>query len=235
MQLAKTAAAASNPDEAYRYYTKILEVESANYEAWFGKAEAAGWNSNLRSGRFPELLSGIQRAIQVAPVNIQQGLRERGASVIGAVSAAYFRLSHQHFLEYVALNDSWGEHVSRSAEALAALAGANDMDPRNRTVLEIGILISQSLLQGTEYADPYDTDSEGNPELKSWLLMEPARAHVQRYFDTFVLKLKAMDPTYKSPEIKIAGGSGCGTVAAILVVLVVLGGGALWIAKAIFL
>lgn len=233
MQLARAAADADNHGEAYRYFTKVLEVDPSNYEAWFGKAEAAGWDSNLKSGRFTELLSGVQRAVQLAPADIQQPVKERGASVIGAISIAYFRLSHEHFIEFVALDGSWIEHIQRCSTALLALDGANRLDPRNRTVLESGVQISKSLLDGTDYDDPYDTD-DGIAKSKTYHLADGPRAEVQKFFDTFVAKMKALDPTYKAPEIQIAGSTGCGAMIAGLVVLVMLGLGVWWVVKMLF-
>ena len=47
LNLARNAAVSGNNQEAYDYYTKILEINVQSYEAWFGKGEAAGWMSAL--------------------------------------------------------------------------------------------------------------------------------------------------------------------------------------------
>jgi hypothetical protein len=45
LRLANTAAFSGNYHEAYNYFTRVLEYDSHNCEAWAGKAEAAGWHT----------------------------------------------------------------------------------------------------------------------------------------------------------------------------------------------
>ncbi|MCI0448441.1 MAG: hypothetical protein L0Y79_01495, partial [Chlorobi bacterium] len=64
MKLANAALASGNNKEAYDYYTKVLETDSNNSDAWFGKASAAGWMSTLANDRIPEMITCLGHAIE---------------------------------------------------------------------------------------------------------------------------------------------------------------------------
>jgi hypothetical protein len=69
VMLAAAAADANNHQEAYDYYTRVLEVDPMVSQAWVGKAAAAGWMSTLASFRLPEMLSGFHKAVECASLN----------------------------------------------------------------------------------------------------------------------------------------------------------------------
>jgi len=232
--LAKAAAEASNHEEAYKYFTQVLEVDPKNHKAWFGKAEAAGWNSNLNNDRFAELLTGIQHGIEVAPEDLQGTLSELGAAIVANVSASYFQLSLDHFEKYVALDDSWEEHVDRSQLVLAALVGANKLDPKDKSAIELAIEVSKRLLEGVSYDDPYDTTDSGSPRRKSYHLPESMEPDIRKLFDGFSQQLRAIDPTYQTPEIKKAGEIGCGGIALVVVIVLLGAAAALWLLRTVF-
>jgi hypothetical protein len=49
MRLAKAASKAANFQQAYAFYTRYLEADPDNYEAWLGKAFAARRISTLEA------------------------------------------------------------------------------------------------------------------------------------------------------------------------------------------
>src|SRR5215204_6479291 len=67
MKLANAALKAANFAEASQYFTRILEVEPHNHEAWFGKGEAVGWVSTPAQFRIPEMVSHFQVAVENSP------------------------------------------------------------------------------------------------------------------------------------------------------------------------
>jgi len=227
LELAEAADEAGNQDEAYDYYTRVLEVDPKHAKAWFGKAAAAGWSSNLRSGRFSELVVGIERGLEYTPEEERDEARASAAVTIGRICVAYYRISYEHFIEYVALEDSWPEHVLRCEEALAALDIAHEYNPKNKTGFEAAITISKSLIEGIEYEDPYDSSEYGNA-IKTYHLPPEDISRIKKRFDSYVEKLKAIDPTYNAPEIEIAGGSGCGLAILGFIIVVGLIGFVIW-------
>ncbi len=225
MRLASAAAEAGNHEEAYGYYTRVLEIEPENYEAWLGKAIAAGWGSGLNSARFSELIAGIERAVEYAPDAAKDDVRKRGADVASDITVAYHKLSVEHTSEYIALDDTWAEHVGRCLPMLAVFEVANRLDPTNKHIITNGIHLAKSLIEGVSYRDPYDTYDNGTPKTKTKHLPEQLEARVQQTMDEFVAKMKALDAAYEAPEIKKAGEMSAGAAIGCLLLLVVLGAG----------
>lgn len=231
MHLAAAASDAGNWGEAYRYYTKVLEFDAANHEAWFGKALAAGWGSGLRGDRFSELVSGLDRAISLAPEDAKKGLAKRAAGEINSITKAYFNLSISHTAEYISLDDTWAEHIARCIQILPALEAANRLDPTNKAVIENAIELTKSMIEGVEYEDKYE--SEPAYKTKTQHLPDELEASVKKVMDEFVAKLQALDPTYKAPEINKAGAISATGCIGCLVIVVVLALGAFWIFKSL--
>lgn len=76
MELAKAAAEANNYQEAYAYYTKVLEYFPKNSEAWLGKGEAAGWASTVAEIKTKEMISAFENAINCATEEDKPVFRE---------------------------------------------------------------------------------------------------------------------------------------------------------------
>ena len=207
LRLADAAAEAENQEEAYRYFTKVLEVDTGNSRAWFGKAVAAGWSSNLSQNRYTEFIKGIQKAIACAAPEAMKDLREEGAEAANDITLAYFSLSEEHTREYAAIDGTWSEHVQRCFDMLATLPVANVLDPTNKQVLRTGIQIAKSIIEGMAYEDPYDTDDNGRARHKTHELSDQAEEEAQAVLKRFVGNMQALDPTYQAPTINKVGMS----------------------------
>ena len=99
IMLAAAAADANNHQEAYDYYTRVLEIDPTISQAWAGKASAAGWMSTLASFRLPEMLSGFQKAIECAAPELQTDVKHTAALQIHQIIDAYYRIARQHLNE----------------------------------------------------------------------------------------------------------------------------------------
>jgi hypothetical protein len=62
--LAETAIESKNFDQAYQYYSKLLENNSNEYSYWLGKGISAGWCSTPSNPRFDELVVCIKQALK---------------------------------------------------------------------------------------------------------------------------------------------------------------------------
>ena len=60
MTLAQTAENVGNCAEAYGYYTKVIEQDSTNWRAIWGKGRAAAWQSSMQNDRTPELYQALR-------------------------------------------------------------------------------------------------------------------------------------------------------------------------------
>lgn len=201
--LAEAAEAVGNHEEAYQYFTKVLEIDPRNSGAWLGKGTAAGWSSNLRTDRLREAIAGMQKAIQVDP-----GLKSKAASALTDILEGYYALSDSHTREFITVGGTFDEHVERYNSILAAVRKAHEWDPKAREALDLVVAITDSLYAAIR-DDPDLMPDENLPGLlaaqKDWAVAE----------------IKKLDPTYKEPEV--SGGVGCLTWV-IAIVVVLLGG-----------
>lgn len=62
--LAKDALDGKNYDEAYRYYTQVLEQNPNDSDAWLGKGYSAGLLSTLKHSRVDEMINCFDKALE---------------------------------------------------------------------------------------------------------------------------------------------------------------------------
>lgn len=228
IKLAEAAEEADNHEEAYAYFTRVLEADPDNVQAWFGKGVNAGWLSTLNRPRYEEMFSAIKRASAAsgAVEGAAQAMQEAGASAIVDVVLAHFRTAKEHLEEYVALDDTWAEHVGRCVSMIAALRGASGLDPSNKAVLMAGVEIAAQLIEGIRYEDEFDTDSHGNSTTKVRHLPDEIEPEFRQILSEFQDKLRKLDPSIAERQIEKATDSnplvaGCVIVLVLIVVGVV--------------
>lgn len=204
LALAEAAEAAGNHEEAYQYFTKVLEAEPRNPRAWLGKGTAAGWGSDLRTDRLREAIAGMQKAVQGDP-----GLRSKAASALTDVLEGYYALSDGHTREFVGVDGTFSEHVERCSSIFAAARQAHEWDPKVRRPLDLVVSITDvlfdAMLNGFENERVLGPDKY--PEFleaeKNWAVAE----------------IKKLDPNYKETKVGLGGGCLTWSIALIVVVL----------------
>lgn len=65
MKMGTSAAQAGNHQEAYDYFTKVIEVDPQNWRAIFEKGKAGAWQSTLANLRTAEIYQGITMALEI--------------------------------------------------------------------------------------------------------------------------------------------------------------------------
>ena len=113
-RLADTAASAGNYAEAYRYYTLVLEIDSANARAWFGKGFAAGMLSTLADCRLPEAVPCFQAGLaHTEPANEGAARRQAVESLL-ALADIYFRAASNHLTQNITVAGAWRDFVNHA-------------------------------------------------------------------------------------------------------------------------
>jgi tetratricopeptide (TPR) repeat protein len=194
-ELATAAAAAGNYAEAYDYYTKVLEIEPQNAEAWLGKATAAGWLSTLSDFRFSEMMVGIEQAIKFSSEEQREHILLAGVKAMGEVGVACFSLASKHVQEFVALQGSWPEYISRCRQIITLYEVAHTYDPENRVILENIIYICKNNIEGIAYNDPYDNNAS-----KSVFLADNYEQEIRGILTAYAERLQKQDPNYQPPN-----------------------------------
>lgn len=98
MDLAETAEASGNSEEAHKYFSMVLERDPKNLAAWVGKGLAAGWQSTLASPRLEETLTCIRKATALGMTD--KVLIKRAAEGAHKVAVALYNQALNHSKEF---------------------------------------------------------------------------------------------------------------------------------------
>lgn len=74
LDMARNAIDASNNKEADEYCNKIIEMDTSNWEAWFIKGKAVGWQSTLGNIRIGETINAFSKALENCPEDKKEKL-----------------------------------------------------------------------------------------------------------------------------------------------------------------
>jgi len=217
LTLARAASASSNCQEAYDYYTRVLEIDSQHVEAWSGKATSAGWASTLKDFRLPEMVSGFTQAIVVAPEADKPLIRSQAAHTINEITIAFYGVARKHVLEFVQVGSVWSDYLQQCSAMLAALEQAHNFSPDDKTILENIIYVCKDNIEGISYRDFQNLSQVAS-------LSPEYEAQLKQIMDKTTWRLRKLNPDFKPPEIKKAS-AGCATLllsASVLLVLTLL-------------
>lgn len=198
LSLAVTATKAGNYQEAYNYYSKVLEIDIKNPEAWFGKGRSAGWLSTLSDFRFAEMKSGFQNSVDNIPDTDKKALQIQCASVVFQVALACYNLSRKHILEHSSVNGTWEQYLSQSSEIIDVLEFGNRLDPNNHDILYSMIQVCKENIEGVKYTD---YSNQYQPTLVRSISAEYEKV-LKGKMEHYTIMLKQIDPSFKPPEIK---------------------------------
>ena len=187
--LAKSAFESRNFQEAFDYYTRVLEVDVQNYEAWLGKGLSAGWMSTLADFRFSEMINGIDKALEYAPDDKKEDLKWHTSCDISSIVSACVALSTDYRIKY-----GWtsGEVVTEiifhHKKFIAVLEYAYTLAPHN------GMIISDILFSCKGIIEDASEMGASSDAFKD----------IREKFDLYLHKGKLLDPLYSfdEPETK---------------------------------
>lgn len=196
MGLARTAQESDNLAEAEKYFTRALEIDPRNAEAWYGKGHASGWQSTLANIRVKESLVAFKNAIGTAPDENKQSTRDRCLDDLNHLVVTLYRLSREHLTEFVAVKGTWESYIFQILELILALEEVSEWDLQNKTILENIIHLCADLMEGITYTDPYDNNTS-----KALWLSDTYESLVKSKRDSAISKIKIIDPNYQAPSI----------------------------------
>ena len=96
ISLADSALEGGNPEEAYSYANRALEIDVNNWQAWAYKAKAAGWSSTLRNLRVAEMLTSFSTALEKAPERERKELKIEWSGDMLRISVAVHKMSWKY-------------------------------------------------------------------------------------------------------------------------------------------
>ncbi|MBO4495292.1 MAG: zinc ribbon domain-containing protein [Clostridiales bacterium] len=96
--MAQNAYEAGNHSEAENYCNKIVEIDPTHFDAWFLKGKAAGWQSTLARIRVEESVQCFSKALDFAPSEKIDELKQTACSEIENLSIALLTLCCNNFV-----------------------------------------------------------------------------------------------------------------------------------------
>lgn len=92
--LANTAFEANNHEQAYNYYSRLLELEPSDAKAWLGKGLSAGWISAPEDQKLDEVRINVQQAFKNG---LEHDHKEAAADEIIKASRRYIKKAKAAF------------------------------------------------------------------------------------------------------------------------------------------
>jgi len=210
LTLARTATVAGNYAEAYNYYNRVLEIDPNNSLAWYGKGEAAGWLSNLNEFRFSEILVAFENALKFATNESKENLKQTCAHTLNSVATACYVLSRDHMLQFIALQNTWGDYIARCRQIISLYEAAHLCSQDNRQIIENIIHLCKDNIEGVRYKDPFENNIS-----RSAFISGPYEKEIRDILISYGETLRKLDPKYIIPNPQRLN-SGCFVVTATL-------------------
>lgn len=143
LMLAEQSAQSNNHEEAINFYNKALEIDPSNHDAWFGKAQSAGWSSTVGNVRLLEMVKGISNAISFCPEERKADMRVEGAAAITNVANAVFSAAYKFYNDDPANSRKivWPAFE----QCLRALDTAHEFNPKSIKLMESILIFVNNL------------------------------------------------------------------------------------------
>lgn len=196
----------SNAAEAYDYANKALEIDTESSEAWFIKAKAAGWSSNLAQPRYPEMIGAFEKAINFAPEEKRAELRAEAADQLNNVAVAVHRLSLEQVEELPGVDSVWEDHIERTDQATDMFFQSYEWGQGAQPLKNV-VEVSSGLFNG-----PTFDSLQGGPTTRT--LSDKGQAYFREKINRAAAILKELDENYEAPQPTAPTSSACFVVTA---------------------
>ena len=163
LKLATAAAQSQNHKEAYDYFTRVLELDSTNSEAWAGKASAAGRLSNGQSFRIPEMINYYARSLEVVADDGRANAEESAGNSISQIITQYYNRLRSDLSPAFADGQTWLIYLNGLNDILEAIHTAHRLLPRSVAILQTGIYICSDNAGYLRYANKYNGQVSRRP------------------------------------------------------------------------
>ena len=108
LDMARNAQDAGNNDEADEYCNKIIEMDVTNWEAWFIKGKAVGWQSTLANIRVPETVNAFSKALDNCPEEKKEEITKKCQEELEKLNVALLSLRVRNFSTHPGIKDLEG-------------------------------------------------------------------------------------------------------------------------------
>lgn len=136
LKLARTAFQSRNYPEAYEYFTRVLEADADNWEAWAGKAEASGLMAGPQEVRLQEIVTCFANALQSAPEHERERLEHKIAEVVDVIAGQYYTHMGSALSPGFAEETYWQAYLTQLRNVIRALEDAHKLIPKSASIVK---------------------------------------------------------------------------------------------------
>lgn len=97
IKMGKMAKESGNDDEAYSYYTRVLEIQPDNWEILYERGKIAGWKSTLSKPRLQEAAIAFGNAVRLAPEEEKEEILKKSSKELIKMIKEYLTLQLDKF------------------------------------------------------------------------------------------------------------------------------------------
>jgi tetratricopeptide (TPR) repeat protein len=174
LELARTAKEGGNNIEAIEYFNKILEVDTKNAEAWFGKGYCIHNTSTLANIRLNEAVTYFKNAANHSKDKKQ--MQVKIAETLDEFAYNLYSTAVDHYNEFIETHSALSDLVTQCSYSLEALELATEYD-NQKLYVEHALLIYRGgqgkHLNKSDYYKSYfygkmkELDPEWSPTLEN--------------------------------------------------------------------
>lgn len=185
-KMAENAYASNNYVETENYCNRIIEIDSSYYKAWILKGYAAGWQTTVSNLRFEEAINCFSNAINYAPDEEKDAIKNIAADALDNLSLALMDLVCNNFIRYPSETNQ--ENIYRVLNLIKNVALS--LMTKCNTIGKFSIIQSKMAEKAYDsivsaYQDNIKKDYIGATE-------HPTRATWERYKDQLILVLSLL-------------------------------------------
>ena len=193
-KIANSARDSGQYEEAYEYYNKILEIDSDNSDAWFGKGIAAGYMSTLYNIRINEMMTCFKNSIASSTDDRKELLNQKIVDYIDSVVSRMHPLVRKHCVEFISAKESWYNYISQCKIMLNSLEYCHELLPDKINIMKKIIFLCNDNIRGI---GDYGQGNEENKFLFRQISNE-YKQELQKKLSDFDSKIKEIDLNHKT-------------------------------------
>lgn len=193
IDLSLTAMDAGNWIEAISYFNQILQKDTKNSNAWLGKGIATVNTSKIGDLKIKEALSYWENAMTHS--ENMESMSKRVSKEIHSTVKSFYPILENHFVKFVSVDSTYGEHLTRYILLNSALDYANKLDPNNLEIIKTGIKLSYRMNPKTLATKKPKYGELSKREKISWKALATTKEnHLTRDIrNSFIEKMKQAD------------------------------------------
>jgi len=197
-ELANSSMKSGNYEESYNYFTKILEYEIKNHEAWFGKGVSASRLSTLANPRHKEMLNYFDNAIKYYSGDDINGYKEQITNTVLEFCRLFFQTSKNHKDDFITVDSTWPEYVAHCNELIEVLEYTGKNYTASPNVYKGIKSICQDNLDGTFYFEEVYINNGYKNVQKRKMVSDNHRQNLLKKSENAYQMMRKLNPDYWS-------------------------------------